>query len=246
MKWTFGGVVVVFCPRATVGHQQGRRVGHLALCDGLRHVAVQWKYWDGVLVTWIAVKQLGHVELVVQASLGGWHQLLLFCSHDYPLSVLSVSYQVHFDVLGIVVFAVLLEDRFRLLQRLQVVHPIPDSWACGIHSWTRNYPCFHHVTISKYIGSGSLRISRGGHAIGQVGGIDPHRVFMQSPSWPHVRVGIDKSRGYGLACSIDYLCSCPIQGAGFADSLDAVVFNQDVSLLNDFIAFHGDDARIFE
>ena len=225
MKWTFGGVVVVFCPWATVGYQQGRCVSHFAFCDGLSHVAVKRKYWDGVLVTWIAIKQLGHVELVVQASFGSRHQLLLFCSHDYPLSVLSVSYQVHFDVLGIVVFAVLLEDRFRLLQRLQVVHPVPYSWACGIHSWTRNYPCFDHVTISKYIGSGSLRISRGGHAIGQVGGINPNGVFMQSPSWPHVRVGIDKSRSYGLARGIDYLRSCPIQGAGFADGLDAVVLD---------------------
>ena len=56
MKWTFGSVVEVFCPRATIGYQQGRGVSHLAFCDRLRHVAVQRKHRNGVLMTRVAIK----------------------------------------------------------------------------------------------------------------------------------------------------------------------------------------------
>ena len=69
---------------------------------------------------------------------------------------------------------------------------------------------------------------------------------MQAPSRPHVCVGIDKSRGNGLARSIDHGSSSCIQGSCFSNGLDAVIFDQDVSLLDDLIAFHGDDARIFQ
>ena len=61
-----------------------------------------------------------------------------------------------------------------------------------------------------------------------------------------MRVGIDKSRSNGFARGIDYLCSCSIQGAGFANSLNAVVLDLDISLLDDLIAFHGEDTGIFE
>ena len=159
--------------------------------------------------------------------------------------MLSVSYQVHFDVLRIVVLAILLEDRLRLLQRLQVVHPVTHSRACGIHSRTRYLACFYHVSVGKYVGSGGLWVTGSGHAISQVGSIDPNRVFMQAPSRPHVGVSIDKSWGNGLACSINHGSSSRIQGSGFSDGLDPVVFDQDVSLFDDLIAFHGDDSCIF-
>ena len=56
MKWTFCSVVEVFCPRATISYQQGRGVSHFALSDSLRHVAVQWKHRNGVLMTRVAIK----------------------------------------------------------------------------------------------------------------------------------------------------------------------------------------------
>ena len=199
-----------------------------------------------MFVTWIAIKKLGHVEFVVQSTFGGRHQFLLFRSHDYPLTMLSVAHQVHFDVLGIVVLAVLLEHALGLLQRLQVVHPVAHTRTRRIHTWSRDHACFHHVAIGKYVCGGCLWVTSGGHPIRQVGGIDPHRVFMQSPSWPHVRMGIDKSRGDGFARGIDHFRACSIQGACFSYCFDSVIFNEDVSLFDDLISLHGDNSCILK
>ena len=197
-------------------------------------------------MTWIPIKKLCDIEFVVQASLCSWHQFLLLRSHDHPLTVLSVAHQIHFDVLRIVVLAVLLEHTLGLLQGLQVVHPIAHTRTRRIHAWSRDHACFHHVAVGKYVCSGGLWVSSSRHPIGQVGGIDPYRVFMQSPSWPHVRMGIDKSRGDGFARGIDHFRACSIQSACFAYRFDTVVFDENVSLFDDLIAFHRDDACILK
>ena len=197
-------------------------------------------------MTWITIKKLGHVEFVVQSTFGRRHQFLLLRSHDYPLSVLSVAHQVHFDVLRIVVLAVLLEDALGLLQRLQVVHPVAHTWTCRIHAWSRDHTCFHHVTVGKYVCGGCLWITSSSHTISQVGSIDPHRVFMQSPCRPHVRVGIDKSWGDGFARGIDHFRACSIQGACFSYCFDSVIFNENISLFDDLISLHGDNSCILK
>ena len=58
-------------------------------------------------------------------------------------------------------------------------------------------------------------------------------------------MGVDKSRGDRFARGINDRGRTSSQSAGFADSLDAVVFDQDVSLLDDLIPLHGDDTCIF-
>ena len=69
---------------------------------------------------------------------------------------------------------------------------------------------------------------------------------MQAPSRPHVRVSVDKSRGDRFARGINDRGRTSIQCAGFADSLDSIVLDQDISLFDDLIPLHGDDACIFE
>src|SRR5678816_327817 len=107
---------MVFGPRSTVRDENRRRVGDATLPKELDQVVLQWERRPRVLVTRVAVDRLGDVHLDVERPFSRRHELLLTSRLDNPLPLLAVAGDVLLDRLRVVVLAVALEHRARVLE----------------------------------------------------------------------------------------------------------------------------------
>ena len=69
----------------------------------------------------ITIEQIGHIQFEIQSALSGRHQLLVFGSIDDPLTGLPVAGEIHFDVLCVIIFAVLFQNAFCLGGILDII-----------------------------------------------------------------------------------------------------------------------------
>ena len=98
-------------------------------------------------MTGIAIEEIGHVQFEIQPAFGSRHQLLFFSSGDHPLAVQAVPCQIHLDGLGIVILAVLFEDTARLIQILQIVHPVAYARTGGVDPRPDDLSGLYHISI---------------------------------------------------------------------------------------------------
>jgi len=74
--------------------------------EDANHVLVQRHDRERVLIAAEAIDRVGEVELQVQGAFGCGHHLELFAGFNHPLALLAVAYDIGFERVGPVVFAI--------------------------------------------------------------------------------------------------------------------------------------------
>src|SRR5262245_5673607 len=120
----------------------------------------------------VSVKSLSNVHPDVEPTLSGQHELeLARCLND-PLPLFTIPDDVLLDGLGVVVLAVLLEDRACVIE---VTYVLPsqtpdteDAKTSEIDAGSEHSARGHLVLVQEDVGGRGLRIAGRCHTVGEV------------------------------------------------------------------------------
>ncbi len=234
---------VVLGPRRAIGHEDGGRVERLGLRHERRHVLVERRNRKAVFLSGIAVGHLREVELEVERALDGGGDAVFLAGLDDPLAHNAVAGHVLLQGVGAIRLLVALHEAERgiaVFDARTCEHARPG----GVDARARHQAAVHHVGVGEHVRRRSLRIARGGHAVGEVGEVLPDLGLMQAAWRPHMRMRVHQAGHDGLAGDADRpRAGWHRERAAAAHRRDAVVGDQHVALRDHLVTLHRDDAR---
>ena len=185
--------VILPARRPAVGHDEGRRIDHLARCAELDHIVEEWADGEGVLQPGIPVLRERHVHREVRTTFRGRREAKLVRRHDHPLSDLPITRQILLDGLGVEVVRIPPERVASVVEALDLIGS-EDAWPGRIETWPNQLAGLHEVTVGDDIFRGRLRISLGGDPVRQLSQELRHLTPMHTPRDPSVCVDVHETR----------------------------------------------------
>ena len=241
------GVEVVLTEGPAVRHDERGGVHRLRARQELHRVLELGLDGERVLDAGVPVQDVGHLQLVVEPALGGGRETQLVGGHDHPLALLAVARHVHLQRLGVVVLRVALEDVLRVVQARDHLAG-EDARPRGVDARPHHLAVGHLVLVGEHVRGRRLRVPGRRGAVRQLRQVLPRLRAVDLRDEPlGVVVGVDEARHDGLAAHVDDLRAVgDLHGPPGTHRLDAVVLDDDVAVLDDLVALHGDDARAAE
>src|SRR5262249_30702308 len=134
------------------------------------------------------------------------------------------------------------EDTFDFFHGLEVIVG-ENARACGKRAKANDAATVYQVLIREHVVRAGLDVQTGRHAVGKIGEESPVlRVQNASPDFRPMRVRINEAGSDRFSTDVKNLRASRSAASG-AHTLDAIVFDDDVCVFQDFIAFHRDDSR---
>ena len=173
----------------------------------------------------------------VQRALRSRHHSQFFRRHDHELPLLPIPHNVALDVVRAVVLRIFRQHALHFFFRLEIVVR-KNSRPRGKRTQPDDVAAVHQVFVRKHVVRARLYVEARGDAIGQISQERPVlRVQNAAPNLRPVRVRVDKSGNDRFPGHIEHLRACWYR-AFRPHALDPVIFDDDVRVLQNLLAFH--------
>ncbi len=141
---------VVLGPRRAVGHEDRRRVERLGSRDERRHVLVERRDREAVLLAGVAVGHLRQVQLEIERALDGRGDAVFLARLDDPLTDDAIAGDVLLERVGAIRLLVALDEAeggVAILDAGGREHAGPGR----VDARPGNHPGVHHVGIREHV-----------------------------------------------------------------------------------------------